>query len=240
MIASLAMYSRPETRDGLAAFWNIIRDRLRSHAINAPENLSQEGFGADFWLRDDLVLSQACSRPYRLFLKGKVKILGAFDYGLDGCKPGYYQSVIVVRKGDRRVELSAAQPLKLAINDENSHSGFGAFLRYMGSENTQPHSSMITGSHRASAKAVASGAADMACLDAVSWEFMKRYDDIAPSLRVLDWTAPSPGLPLITRLEIDRDIFCQVLAQSVASLSNGQRNHLMIRDFVALESRLYD
>jgi hypothetical protein len=61
-----------------------------------------------------------------------------------------------------------------------------------------------TGSHLASAEAIASGAADVAALDAVTYAHLLRFHPrTAARLRLMQWTARSPGLPLITAATTD-------------------------------------
>ena len=55
-----------------------------------------------------------------------------------------------------------------------------------------------TQAHLQSARAVADGRADIASLDAVSWRLLQTHEAFSRSLRVLQWTAPTPGLPLIS------------------------------------------
>jgi ABC-type phosphate/phosphonate transport system substrate-binding protein len=60
---------------------------------------------------------------------------------------------------------------------------------------------LVTGSHLASAEAVAQDEADVAALDCVTWAHLQRWrPSLTARLRVVTWTVRSPGLPLITSL----------------------------------------
>jgi ABC-type phosphate/phosphonate transport system substrate-binding protein len=54
-----------------------------------------------------------------------------------------------------------------------------------------------TGSHRASAIAVAEGRADVAAIDCRTWSLLQRCVPEARSLIAVGWTAPRKGLPFI-------------------------------------------
>jgi ABC-type phosphate/phosphonate transport system substrate-binding protein len=52
--------------------------------------------------------------------------------------------------------------------------------------------------------AVARGDADVAAIDCVTWAHLQRFrPDETRRLRVLGWTAASPGLPLVTSIRTD-------------------------------------
>jgi ABC-type phosphate/phosphonate transport system substrate-binding protein len=60
---------------------------------------------------------------------------------------------------------------------------------------------ILTGSHLASAEAVAQDEADVAAVDCVTWAHLRRWrSSLTSELRVLTWTVRNPGLPLITSL----------------------------------------
>ena len=105
MIASLPMYDRPDLAHQTAALWELIRDALRAEGVAAPDTLTPAP--ADLfqhWQVPDLVLSQTCGFPYRTRLHGHVTLIGTPDYGLEGCPPGHYRSVIVARGDDVRTD----------------------------------------------------------------------------------------------------------------------------------------
>ncbi len=58
---------------------------------------------------------------------------------------------------------------------------------------------VVSGSHLRSAQMVASGEADVASVDCVSFaHFQRLYPSVVGELRVLAWTPSSPSLPFIT------------------------------------------
>jgi ABC-type phosphate/phosphonate transport system substrate-binding protein len=58
---------------------------------------------------------------------------------------------------------------------------------------------VVSGSHLRSVEMVASGEADVASIDCVSFaHFQRLYPSLVSGVRVLSWTASSPSLPYIT------------------------------------------
>ena len=239
MIASLMMYGREELSGAHGRLWDLIRRELAQHKVEAPAQLSQTAEEFSVWCDPALVLSQTCGMPYRVMLHDKVQLVGTPDYGLDGCPAGYYRSAIVVRKGDARAELSAFRDARFAYNQEISQSGFAAPYFHAKAQGFWFQNRIQTGGHIFSARAVANGAADVAALDAMSWALMERYDDFAHELRVLEWTEPTPGLPLITSLGQDPDVMFEAVSDAIAQLDEVDRDALCLRGLVRINKDAY-
>lgn len=235
MIASLPMYDRPELRAQTDRFWSAIREA----ANDGPVTLNREAEPWDTWLSSDLFFSQTCGLPYRSRLHGKVRLVATPDYGLEACPPGYYRSVIVVRTDDPANHVSRLAGRRMAVNDGLSQSGWAAPLCHLRDTGTAPGSTLITGSHAGSALAVAEGRADFAGLDALTWEFLKRYEPSAAQLRILDATTPTPALPYITAWERDAVGLANALETAVESLSPEDRAALHIRGIQRIPAEVY-
>jgi len=70
--------------------------------IDSPEKLSQDAEEFSVWRHPELVLSQTCGMPYRIWLHGHVELVGTPNFGIDNCPAGYYRSALVVRADDAR------------------------------------------------------------------------------------------------------------------------------------------
>ena len=239
MIASLMMYARPELAGAHDRFWAMIRDALRDTGIPAPETLSQDAPEFSVWTDPGLVLSQTCGMPYRLWLHRRVTLVGTPDYGLEGCAPGEYRSAIVVRADDPRERVEQFRAARFAFNVPFSQSGFAAPYAHVRPIGFWFQNRLQTGAHRQSALAVAEGRADIAALDAVTWRLLQRFDPVARHLRVLDWTAPTPGLPLITSPRNDGEIVLGAVRGALGSLSPSDRDELGIREVVTIPRECY-
>ena len=239
MIASLPMYVWPELAEAHDRYWDLIRERLEEAGIDAPELLSQEATEIDVWTDPGLVLSQTCGMPYRTELRGSVELVGTPDFGVEGCAPGYYRSVIVVRADDPRTRLENFSGGVFAFNRTDSQSGYAAMYTHMASGGFWFERQLGTGRHADSAVAVADGKADIASIDAVSWRFITRYGECSSSLRVLDWTEPSPGLPYIAAAGTSVAAIFAAVAGAIDALSPEDRDLLGIRSLVQIPEAAY-
>lgn len=236
-VAALPMYDWPEVAAATDGFWAAIRDRLRAEGVAAPEDLERGRGLVDVWTDPELALGQTCGLPLVRTLAGRVAVIGALDYGLPGCAAGWYRSVVVARADDPRATLADFGGATLAINGTDSQSGWGSILhhaaplavggRFFGTVR-------VTGAHRESVAAVATGAADLAAIDGVSWWLAQRFVPAAARLRTLSLTDPTPGLPLIAARGTDVAPHRRAVAAAVAALDADTRGALRLRGFVAL------
>ncbi|MBS1303926.1 PhnD/SsuA/transferrin family substrate-binding protein [Loktanella sp. SALINAS62] len=232
MIATLPMYERPANRAAHDAVWALIRDALRDTGIAAPDHLSRGIAYHAAWSHDDLVLSHICVRPFNLYFHRSVTVIGASDYGLAGCAPGYYRSAYIMRADDTR---QPAPTLRLAANSPDSHSGFGA-LTALGRVGT---STLFTGSHDASLIAVAEGRADLAAIDQQTWTMQQRDMPQASTVRVAGYSPAAPGQTFVTGAGRDPAPYLAAITQAIAALPDAHRDTLGLRGIVTLASQAY-
>lgn len=224
MIVSLPMYDRPETAAANDRLWQT----TRAHLGYGPEHLNRDDDIWTHWQSPDLLLSQTCGYPYRAKLHGKVRLVGTPVLDLPDCPPGRYHSVLVARQDDPRETPGDFADARFAYNQPLSQSGWAAPQNYAMSLGFTFAHPQQTGGHSASARAVADNNADIAALDALSWELMLRHDDFAQRLRVIAVTPSTPALPYITSLERDVDAVCSALAAAIADLAAEDRATLGI------------
>ena len=210
MIACLDMYNWPESRDVFDRLWHDCRDGLREIGIDAPKNLSQDGEDLAAAAQDgSLILGQVCGITFARANHSQptYKPLGAL-IGADGNWPrGYYTSVVIAR--DAAASIQGLWNERFAVNGWTSYSGWYG-LRYhlirLGLSIDLPHA-VISGAHRRSVEMVASGDADWAAIDSISWGMLQR---IAPALtgsvHVIDQTMAVPGLPFVTSCHTPDDV----------------------------------
>ncbi len=235
MIASLPMYDHPAIAPGWDALWSAVRASLAAAGFDAPDRLER---GRDLeaqWRDPALLLGQSCGLPYRAGLHRHVHLLGAFDFGLPNTNAGYYRSVFVARANDARDWPNGFAQATLAYNDPLSHSGWYAAT-------TAPFRFTVgprTGSHVASARAVADGEADIAAIDAVTWRLLSRFDPVAGALKVVALSGTAPGLPLITAQPGLVADLRAALREGIAALADPLRADLGLRSFVELPESAY-
>lgn len=239
MIGSLGMYDRAETAAANDRLWALIAAALRARGQPAPDNLTR-GPAAYWpaWEDPALVLSQTCGFPYRARLKDRVTLVATPDYGLPDCPPGYYTSVFVARADDPR-HLPDFRTARFAYNEPLSQSGWAAPQNHAASMGFHFPPSLETGAHRASAKAVAEGHADLAAIDALTWQMIQRWDPMAARLREVARTAPTPALPYISAKGADAETLFQAMVEAVSSLSPQDQTTLSLRGIVRIDPARY-
>jgi ABC-type phosphate/phosphonate transport system substrate-binding protein len=235
MIAYLGMYDRPETAAANDAFWAAIHANLGQ----GPDALQRDIDPWVAWQSPDLLLAQTCGCPFRTRLYGEVQLVGTPDYGLPDCPQGYYRSVFVAKNSPHTPQLEAFDRARFAYTDALSESGWAAPLIHMQDRNILPGALVETGSHRASARAVAEGEADFAALDLLSWTMIGEYDDFAAYLEVIARTVPTPGLPFITSLQQDPEKLFIAIKSAISSLDSDTRAKLHLNGFQHIPTSEY-
>lgn len=235
MIASLPMYDRAETAAANDALWQGVRAALG----HGPATLNRDGDLWGHWHSPDLLLSQTCGYPYRARLHGKVTLVGSPVLDLPDCPPGFYYSVLVVRADDSRAQPEDFASARLAYNDALSQSGWAAPQNWAAARGFIFSNPIHTGAHRASALAVAEGRADIAALDALSWQLMQAHDPFTAGLRVLAHTEPTPALPYITALGRDAESLSAALDTAIAALPAAQRTTLGLKGLTSVPAAEY-
>ena len=235
MIASLPMYDRPETRSANDMLWKAIRAELG----HGPASLDRTAAPWIQWRSPDLLLSQTCGHPYRARLRAAVALVAAPDYGLRGCPAGHYRSVFVARAGDARPAPEAFAEARFAYNEPLSHSGWVAPQAWAAQRGFVFANTLRTGAHIRSARAVASGRADIASLDLLSWEMMRRHDGFAAALREAGMTPPVPAPPYVTSARRDPGPIAEALSRAIGRLDPEAAAALSLRGLVRLSDADY-
>lgn len=234
MIASLPMYDRPETATQTGQLWQATRAQLGF----GPSELSRNADLWDTWLSPDLLLSQTCGLPYRTRLHGKVQLVASPDYALPGCPAGYYNSVLITRRGATG-DLRALLGQRVVINDPLSQSGHAALVSTAQHLDAPLGPIQISGAHAISAQRVASGDADIAAIDAQSWRLIQQFDPCANDLREVARTDPTPALPFITSLSQDAGQLRRALAAAIADLPQSTRDTLHLNGIATIPAAAY-
>ncbi len=201
------MYDLPGVESDVDALWVAIAERIGADPVRLrPDDLHRH------WRSGAFVLSQTCGFPLVETLD-EVTVVGVFTTAVGVGDGSHYQSVII-------------EPLQpsygpLAINSWDSLSGYVSLAHFLAEErpdgmDSGPVSAMITGGHRYSLAAVASGLASLASIDAVSFDILCRTapDKVAAVRRV--GSGPTvPCLPLVAANHEHRARLHQALKQVV-------------------------
>ena len=200
-VAGLPMYDWPEVHNAVDVLWSSISARLGVAGIDAPASVWRPSDIADLWDHPDLLVGETCGVQIFAEYRGRHEVLGVLDHAVDGCRPGEYRSVVVVRIDDPADELHDLRGRTVAINERRSYSGYGVLLSTIAPLATDGRffgGVVETGAHRSSIREVAEGRADVASIDAVSWRLALDHEPAVDGLRILVWTEPAPAPPVVT------------------------------------------
>ncbi|WP_394196383.1 phosphate/phosphite/phosphonate ABC transporter substrate-binding protein [Litoreibacter albidus] len=236
MIASLPMYDRAETAAANDRLWKLIHAGLPADAPQAlcrhiPDLMTH-------WQSPDLMLSQTCGFPYRAGLSDKVALVATPVLNLD-CRAGHYYSVLIAHKNRTGSPLAAFDGATAAYNDPLSQSGWAALYHHMEDAGLHLGTRLATGAHLASALAVTEGRADIAAIDALTWQMISKWDSIADALCVIDTTAPTPALPYICSTSAPRAAMLRALQDAIHDLPPADKACLGISDITTLSPEAY-
>lgn len=221
-IASLGMYDWPELQASNDQLWSGIAARLEAAGVDAPAALTRSEDLHAVWTSPALLLGQTCGFPLVKGLGGQVRLVATPRYAAPGCEGPFRRSAIVVRAGSPVEGLADLRGAICALNDPMSDSGMNLLrgaIAPLAREAAFFSEVVVTGSHLASAQAVAEGHADVAAIDAVSFAHLQTLrPGHARRLRVLAWTQRTPGLPLVTSAASD-DATVRLLQEALAAVT---------------------
>ncbi len=202
------MYDLPGLGAANDALWRALAARLTEAGIaGVPSALTRDVPVAALWCDPRLLLAQSCGYPLVTSLGDTVRVVATPRYRAPGCCGSFYRSAIVVRAADAAADLAALRGKSCAVNDATSNSGMN-LLRAMIASLADARSFFGTvlwsGSHRQSLAMIAAGEADVAAIDCVTFEHLRRTEPaLVAALRVIEWSVATPGLPLVTASRTD-------------------------------------
>ncbi|MFO1170358.1 MAG: PhnD/SsuA/transferrin family substrate-binding protein [Hyphomicrobiaceae bacterium] len=246
-IASLPMYDWPEVHAAMDRLWAGVAARCRTAGVTVPDALERRADYQGVWTAPGLVLSQTCGYPYVKSLRGKVALVGAPVYDAEGCSGPTYRSMMIVRRDDAVGAVPGLRGRRAVINGRDSQSGYSALRAivapYAGGGRMFSDVS-VSGSHRASLRAVAEGRADVATIDAVCWAMAERHEPAAfAGLRVLALSPVAPSLPFVTartRSAEQRAMLRDALREAIAAQAAYLRKELLLTGVEPIEDAAYD
>ena len=202
-LRSVALPMYLSKRQAVASLWDVLHTRLQQaacadvpRALDWPEDLLAH------WRDPQLLLGQTCGYPLTHALAGAVQLVGVFRYNAPGCDGIFCRSQLVARTEDAGRSLADFRGLRVAFNSDDSQSGSNALRAAVAplARNSRFFGEVIaTGGHAASMAAVQQGRADIAAIDCVTLDGLRRnMPQTAAGLSTIGQTQAYPGLPLIT------------------------------------------
>jgi ABC-type phosphate/phosphonate transport system substrate-binding protein len=249
-LASLAMYVAPSSVvEAQRSLWGFLRDHLRQAGLDdVPDRLDGEIAHHAAWLDSRLILAQTCGFPFVKHLKDRVRLVATPVYAAPGCDGPNMCSVIVTRRQHAPANLAACAGLRVAINEPGSNSGYNLLRAAVAPlAGGRPFFAGVveTGGHLASLDAVRGHQADLAAIDCITFDLLKRHaPDRLEGLFVLGRTPSGPNLPFITRLSASDTELAALRAALKAAVSAPELaaacEILGLKDVVVLDESAYD
>jgi len=243
MIAALQMYDFPHLRPHTDTLWQGIRAAFGKIGYDAGDTLNRSIGTAELWHSPNLGFAQTCGLPYVSGLRGMVTLIGTPDYGILPDQPGWYNSVIIARKTDSKAALADFAGAKFAYNGTNSQSGLLAIMfEIQKNFGNAPFfgSCQKSGEHAQSVQAVIEGRADIAAIDAVTWRYLQQSVPKTRQLKVLQSTAPTPGLPYISALRDGSEALTNAVNTAITNLPSTSKTALGLKGFWRSTPEDYD
>ena len=202
-LAGLPMYEEAEFRPAVQHWWTGLAGHFRTQGVSGvPDRLTWPEDRYEQWRAPGLLFGQTCGYPLVNCLASELKLVATPHYGAPGCDGPRYAAHVVVREADPAGSVAALRGARLALNGEDSYSGFHVWRRLLpAGEDARSFfgAVMAMGSHRASIRAVAAGRADACAVDCVTHALLS---DLAPEAlhgsRILATSPTAPGLPYVT------------------------------------------
>ena len=178
--ASLGMYDMPALHRANDALWSAIATRLRAAGLDdVPDRLDRTRPIGDIWRDPALLLAQTCGYPLVTVLDGIAEPVAVPVYGWPGCDGARHCSLLVVPAASSFEALVQLRGRRAAFNGHDSNTGMNLFrhaVAPLAKGEAFFAATIETGSHLASLDRVASGDADIAAIDCVTFGQAMRHD----------------------------------------------------------------
>lgn len=210
-IVSFPMYDFPEVRAELETLWAAVATALTARGVTELPDTLQHGEDAlRVWSEPDLLLTQCCGYDLVNRFAGKLAPIATPRYSAEGCDGCYYSSAIIVSRSNPANHIEELRGSVCVANGFESHSGMNALRALVAPYNDAGRffrEVRISGGHPASVAEVASGAADIASIDCVTYALLERYRPAAlKDTRILCFSERAPAIPYVVRSDLDESL----------------------------------
>ena len=202
-IADYSMYTLPGLEGVIDDLWRRLGRAFQAEGIrDVPRRLTRGKPVQMLWRDPALLFTQTCGYPMMTAFRHHLQPIATPCYAVEGCEGPTYRSAIIVREDEPVWRPDGLAGKIAAINSTHSQSGYNALRAYLApyaKDGRLLGSVLTTGKHGLSIKAVREGRADVAAIDPVTWALHRRYaPEAIAGIRIMDWSAPCPGLPFAT------------------------------------------
>jgi len=202
-VRSVALPMYLSKRQAVLSLWDVLRTRLlQAGCGGVPPALDWPDDLLAHWRDPQLLLSQTCGYPLTHALAGAVQLVGVFRYYAPGCDGIFCRSQLLARAEHAGAALADFRGLRVAFNSDDSQSGYNALRAAVAPLALHRRffaEAIATGGHAASMAAVQQGRADIASIDCITLDGLRRnLPQALAGLCTIGETPAYPGLPLIT------------------------------------------
>ncbi len=231
--------------------WRALFDQLPPFL---PECFGMAGPGVTVEFRHDeaayrepsLLLGHTCGYPYLNTWRESHRPVAVAEFDVPGSLGSRYHSWLICRADDPRESLADFRGSVGAINNEDSNSGKNALRHAV----RQYHHCgqffrevIISGGHVESMTLIASGAVDLAAIDAITFHHARRdYPERVEGLRILGRTASSTALPFVQHrtAALPATRLFEALNEALENMPAESRNSLALKAFHCVRDSDYD
>jgi ABC-type phosphate/phosphonate transport system substrate-binding protein len=245
---SLPMYNLPEMRLVNLRFWEALREVLVEAGLrDLPQSLSFERPPVPERIGPEVLFSQTCGYPLETIFRGQAIRLGTPCYEAPGCDGPTHCGFFIVPVGSDARTLSDLVGGVFLFNHQHSNSGMNLARRALAEiAGGRPlfARAVETGSQPGNLDRVARGEGDATAVDCVTYAFWCRHrPEMAPKVRVLARTPPSPAIPFVTSIATPAATVA-ILRAALHSVVHeepyrGVREGLMLADIVDVPEARY-
>lgn len=239
--ASLPWYDLAEVRGLLDALWTLVRANLDPRLVElvaVPERLDRETPVEAQWRSGALLLGQACGYDVAVTERDHLQLVATPCFQAPGCAGAFYRSAVMVRADSGIRRLEDLRGARCAINGRTSHSGMNALRALVGplQRDGRFFAEVVeTGGHEESVARVAARELDVAAIDCVTLDLLRRHRPGALGpLREIAWTRRAPAPPFVTSRALSRPRVDALRAGLRAALAAPEAG--VIRRGLGLES----
>ena len=205
-VASFPMYDFPEIHWALDKLWCAIARNLNARGVDeTPDELLHTRPLHELWTDPDMFISQCCCLDVVKNFTRHLTPLATPLSVASGCDGHRYRSKVIVHEESTVMSLEDLRGKVCVVNGPESHSGMNAFRALIApiSEGRPFFAHVVeSGAHADSIAMVASGEADVAAIDCVTYAILDRHRPAATEgVRVLTHTEFGPGIPYVTRTD---------------------------------------
>ena len=187
-----------------------------------------------------------CGYPYVFGLRHTHRLACVPEFDMQGARGVRHASWFVARAEDKRHSLEYFRDSIAVMNSLDSNSGMNVFRHAI---SKIAHGSrffkgvLISGTHLRSLDLILRGVADIAAIDAVTWDLAARQGVIrTDDLKIVDVSEYTAGLPFVTSSDgsLRSNELCQAFNTCLGELSPQWKDLLRIRAFSPVEPKQYE